>query len=314
MRKVTILFTICILVAFGFSCDKEADQNKYCELFSISFEGQTGDTDIDRDYNEVAFQIFTDNLSAVRISEMTLSDGATPSTAVGETLDFSNENNTADLTITSESGEKTKAYTIFMDNLAPDFVGSWKMTSGTNRYSFQVKYCDGGDCSLETSIDPAVFTNGSAAADNTINFTLDGFDEETIMYGKFTYGPGADGEMGSYEHTHATTSEVYDFNDNYGILFAQGSWELNLGTSRITFFNADRSASIKTYTNYLDKKHWIMGTDADGTTEMFTFWLPVNRSGMLSAQQAWETHGADDPTLAYIMGGFFIEFNMVKNN
>jgi hypothetical protein len=40
-------------------------------------------------------------------------------------------------------------------------------------------------------------------------------------------------------------------------------------------------------------------------------WLPVNRCGMLSAQQAWDTHGADDPDLANIMGGVFIEFNMI---
>jgi hypothetical protein len=189
------------------------------------------------------------------------------------------------------------------------------MTSGENEYNFYAKYCEAGDCSLETSIDASGFDNGAATTDNTINFTLDGFNEEdNLMFGQFTYGSGADGQRGSYERTHATTSELFDFNKNYGLLFTEGSWELSLITNRITFFNADRSASLKTYTNYIDKKHWIMGSDSDGTTEMFTFWLKVDRSGMLSAQQAWDTHGTDDPTLAYIMGGFVIEFNMIKNN
>ncbi len=314
MKNLAHLLLMFLLFVIMTSCEEEMEKNSYSELFSISFEGQTGETVIDIENSEVSFQIFTDNQSEIKISEMTISAGAIPSTPVDGTLDFNNEENSVSFILTSESGKNTKVYTIYLDNLAPEFIGSWKMTKGENKYNFFVKYCDGGNCGLESSLESSVFTSGSAAADNTISFTLDGFDEESLMFGQYSYGPGADGEMGTYEHTHATSSEVYDFNNNYGVLFSNGFWELNLGTNRITFFNADRSASVKTYTDYLVRKHWAMGADSDGSTEMFTMWLTLNRAGMLSAQQAWATHGADDPTLAYIMGGFAAEFNMVKDN
>jgi hypothetical protein len=313
MKNPGYYFILALFVLLLTSCEEELGKNTYGELFTIQFEGQYSEPVINREESTVSFQMFTDNLSEVVIGDMFTSVGATASTPVGGSLDFDNPDNSAELTLTSESGNYTKTYTIYLVNLAPDFVGDWKMTSGTYEYNFMVTYCDNGECSLEKPFDPSNFTNGAGSMDNTVSFTLDGFNEEEgIMSGQYTYGPGADGEMGSYEHTHATTSEEFDFNDNYGVLFTSGSWELNVLTNRIIFSNADGSSSIKTYTNYIDKKHWKMGKDADNTTDMFTFWLPVNRSGMLSASQAWDLYGDDDPTLAYMMGGFVVEFNMIK--
>jgi len=313
MKKLRYNIILAVLALFVSSCEKTDQKNSYCELFSIAFEGQYSEPVFDRDESKITFRIFTDNLEEVIISNLVISDGATSSSPIGGSLNFDNADNSATLIITSESGINTKIYTIYLDNLAPDFIGDWKMATKTNSYNFIVKYCDAGDCSLEKPFDPSAFTNGAAAMDNTISFRLDGFNEEdNLMHGQYTYGPGADGEMGSYEYNHATTSDIYDFNANYGVLFTTGSWELNVITNRITFSNADMSSTLSTYTDYLERKHWIINTGTESIEEILTFWLPVNRAGLLSAQQAWDNYGSDDPELAYIMGGFAIEFNMVR--
>ena len=342
MKKINKLIYICLFAALvlfiGNSCTENSIEyeNVYSELFDIKLEGQIGAPVIDYENKTISIRVYSENYAAIELRDIAISKNATTSIPVGGTIDFSTSDS-QDISITAEIGGSIKTYTITIAKFtAPPFVGNWEMGSGEERFRFHVNYCEGDDCS-ERIFDPVsnrywfyygvwywscetwgppycyyTFTNGAATMDNTLSIgELKGVTKDLKMYGDFTFGPGDDGEMGSYEHTHATTGEVFDFNDNYRVMPTNGTWELDLISNKLEFFNADKSRSVLTYAGG-DLTDWEFSDDPGA--EEFIFRLQVNRNGLMSAEEAWTVYGEEDDTLAKIMGGFALEFRMVKPN
>jgi hypothetical protein len=368
MKHPYKLLSIRIIVVFvllaGYSCDEnEVEYDTiYSELYEIKLEGQIGNAVIDYENKTISATIYAENYAAIEILELAVSKNATTSISIGETIDFSTSDS-HDLTITAETGGSTKIYTINIEKFtAPPFVGDWTVSS---EYADQIRLhlmwvtswwegdyvgawnlvdswwnpwwqgefwsCEwGGDYCYD------MFTNGAAVMDNTLSMgEVQGVTEDLKMYGDFIYGPGADGNMGSYEHTNASTWEVNDFNDSFSVLPTSGTWELDLNTNRLEFFNSDKSKSVKTFiaglspgefSNKVANGEEIKGNGFNGSEygwEMidgkFQFFLEVDRTNLKDQWDAFYAYGVDwygtlDATQAKIHGGFALEFRMVKSN
>lgn len=186
-----------------------------------------------------------------------------------------------------------------------------------------------------------IFTNGAAVMDNTLSISEEqGVTEDLIMYGDYTYGPGTDGEIGSFEHTNATTGIVEDFNESYGVMPVSGIWELNLTTNRLEFFNADKTKSVKTFiagsspcefSDILNSGTKILGNGFTGleygwdvVDGKLNFFLEIDRTNLSDQEDAFYDYGFEadwhewsmglDETQAKIHGGFALEFRMEKSN
>jgi len=182
-----------------------------------------------------------------------------------------------------------------------------------------------------------VFTKGEAVMDNTLSMgELQGVTEDNKMFGEFIYGPGADGDMGGYEHINATTEEVHDYNDSYGVLPNSGIWELDLTTNHLVFFNSDKSKSTKLFIvgesegefpDLIANGVEILGNGFNGLADgwnvvdgKFHFFLEIDRSNLNDQEGSFYDYGFEAPwhewslgfdqTEHKINGGFALEFRM----
>ena len=141
--------------------------------------------------------------------------------------------------------------------------------------------------------------------------------------------------MGSYEHTNASTGEVFDFNSSYNVLPSSGIWELDLATNRLVFYNSDRTISTKLfikgesegeYTDRINNGEVIRGNGFAGLEngweiidEKFYFFLEIDRSNLDDQWDSFYTYGVPweptmDETQHKIDGGFALEFRMELSN
>lgn len=372
MKHINKIFSISLVAVFvllvGNSCDKDEVKYEtiYSELFEIKLEGQVGNAVIDYENRIVSATIYSKDYANIELIDLVVSKSATTSINIGEAIDFSSSDS-QDLTITAETGGSTKTYTINISKfLSPSFVGNWTMSTA---YEDPVRFhqlwvtswweenhvdafnlvdswwnpwgqgefwsCEwGGEYCYD------VFTNGVAAMDNTLTIgELQGVTEDLIMYGDFTYGPGADGEMGSFEHTNATTGIEYDYNDSYSVMPSIGTWELNLTSNRLEFFNSDKTKSVKTFitgsspgefSDLINDGTKILGNGFAGLEYgydvldgKFYLFLEIDRTNLSDQMDAFYRFGFEAPwnesegldaTHAKIEGGFALEFRMVKSN
>lgn len=361
---ISVSLIAVFMLLFGNSCEKEGLEykNVYCELFNIKFEGQIGDVIIDRENQTISAKIYSDSYAAIELVDLTISQNATSSIPAGATIDFSNTD-TQDLIISAASGGNTKTYTINITKfLEPPFVGNWTISSayedhirihliwitswweGNHVDAFNLvdswwnPWGQGDFWSCEWGGDYCynIFTNGAAISDNTLSMGgVQGVTTDLKMFGEFTYGPGADGEMGSYEHTNAMTWEEYDFNDSYSVLPTNGIWELDLTTNRLVFFNSDRSKSTNLFiagesegefSNMVNNGVSILGNGFTGlpygwdiVDGKFNFFLEIDRTNLMDQWDAFYSYGVDwygalDETQVKINGGFALEYRMEKSN
>ena len=310
MKKLNYLILMFSIVFLAVSCD-EVPENSDANLLEIYFEGQIGISETDFISPELTCKIFGSDFSNVKITKMIISENATSSVKVGDALDFNNENSSATITITSETGVE-KTYTVFAEQFGvPAFVGNWTFNS---ECYFNYTYCDdqGQNCgqdyygNLSTDGYGTYFINGDPIYDNTLNIAYTTMDDQGFLNGTYTYGPGADGEMGSYEH-ETDGGNTMDLNDNFERLFpGNGTWKWNTVTNQITFYNADKSKQSVTYNNNGDKTHWY---SADPNS--LTLWLTVDRTGLPTDHEAFLEYGYT-PT-AWTLAGYVLTFNMGKN-
>jgi len=368
MKKIPkILYKALFLVAtllIANSCDENniEYESVYSELFEIQFQGQVGDAIIDYENKTVSLKVFAQDYSTIELNKLIVSKDATTSISEGEIIDFSTTN-TIDITIAAANGSNTKTYTVNMERFtSPPFIGNWTVSSD---YADPVRIhlmwitpwwedshvdafnltdswwnpwgqgdywsCDNGvgDCY-------DFFTNGAAVMDNTLSMgEIQEVTEDLKMIGEFIYGPGDDGDMGSYEHTNASTGEVFDFNSSYNVLPSSGIWELDLATNRLVFYNSDRSISTKLfikgesegeYTDRLNNGEVLRGNGFAGLEngweiidEKFYFLLEIDRSNLNDQWDSFYTYGVPwDPEMDEnqhkIHGGFALEFRMKSSN
>ena len=117
MKKITkILFTSLFAVSVLFvcnSCEKNEFEyeNVYSELFDLELDGQVGDAILKPADQLILARVYSEDYAAVELLDLTVSNGATTSVKVGETIDFSSSTS-QDIIITAEKGDSTKTYTI----------------------------------------------------------------------------------------------------------------------------------------------------------------------------------------------------------
>jgi len=281
-KKISISFLFLSAFMLLVTCSDNSKKNSDANLLEIELEGQIGVATADEANAEFTCMIFTEDYSAVKIKRMIISDNASSSVKVGESLNLNNAGNSATITITSETGVQ-KTYTIKATKFVPpDFIGSWTFTNGCY---FEYNYCneDGTGCgqvyfgSLSQDDYGTYFVHGDQVYDNTLTMEFSSLDLAGNLNGSYTHGAGADGEPGSFEIV-TDGGQTIDLNENFTRLFpGNGTWKMNPATNEITFYNSDKSKQSATYSNNADIVHWQVVVRDDSKTEL-TIWLKVDRT------------------------------------
>ena len=203
-------------------------------ITSLQVANQVGDTSIDND-NKTVTVVIEDNgadTSAIEITSLTTSYAATADKTVGETLNFSN-NNTAQITVTSEAGESetwTIKLQIDLDVSDISIAGTWNIGEiGIYSDLFTWESWGWDKSELLNNYLP----NVGAELDNTITFTVDGKNGDD-PYGTFEHNSGADGVFGNFTSDDTSWPEN-DFNSRFRkVPTGAGTWELVGETVTIT--------------------------------------------------------------------------------
>ena len=133
------------------------------------------------------------DISKVEIKDILLSSGASTTSEIGTTLDFSSDK-TPTITVTSQAG-KSLDWTVTMIPFKSDLEGEWYLGE-------MAVYCDfftweswGWEDGFKV-ID--LVPNLKPELDNKLIFTVEGADAAGNPFGKFVNDPGNDGKYGSY--------------------------------------------------------------------------------------------------------------------
>ena len=187
-------------------------------ITALTVKDQVGSASIDNGNKTVTVTIADNGAdrSSIEIVDIATSYAATASKTSGQTLDFS-VNNSAEITVTSESGE-TATWTIMLQiDLDPSDVS----IAGTWTIGEIGVYCDlftweswGWDKSEKLN---NYLPNAGAELDNTITFTVEGKNAQDQPYGTFENNTGADGKYGNFVSDDASWPET-DFNNSYNFV------------------------------------------------------------------------------------------------
>lgn len=254
-----IIFISCAAMAMlAVSCtktiDKEVPSNEV-SLLELKLEGQMGTAVIERDGQDASATIYIMQrddypYSAVTVEGIVVSRFATASVSAGETLDFSNPERKARITVTSESG-KSLDWWIYIEPYDAFYVGTWKI-DGIFLHCNQ-KISSSGDGEWDTAISGSEFgDNGVAEYDNIITVTLDEEMSGNALTGTITNEAGPDGEYANFWGVMAPYSEEapLDMNPRLRHLLPAGTadWELDLTTNQMRI-SKDNVTSTMTFEN-----------------------------------------------------------------
>ena len=204
-------------------------------ITSFAIENQVEAATFDGDNKTITVLYPNDDsdISALRITALGISYGASATAQVGDVLDFSN-NNEPTIAITSEAGE-TATWTIKLQlDLKADDVsiaGSWTISE-------MGMYCDlftweswGWDKNVKIT---DYLPNAQAEMDNVITFTVEGTNAEGKTYGNYENNAGTDGAYANFASDDASWP-TKDFNERYRkVPSAAGTWVMNADTVIIT--------------------------------------------------------------------------------
>src|SRR5690606_22797233 len=197
---------VLLLALIPFSCVNdpwediaEGEWNNERGVINLKFENQVGQAEIERVDDKTGNITVTINgdavpdSSAIRIASMELSYGATSSVAVGEPLNFENENQTASFTVTSPTG-KSRTYTVTATSFQETIIGTYAITDLVVYGGTGPEY---GGASVIPMMNKSWLwsaTEGpSAEYDNTLTYELEGITAEGNTYGKVIDEAGPDG-------------------------------------------------------------------------------------------------------------------------
>lgn len=237
-------------MAVLFACQKDpmddvenGKWNKERNILNIVFQDQVGEAAIEREGDAAAVS-FTYNtsasadLSAVKISYIEISYGASASVENGETLNFENTDHSAVITVTPVNGEPLD-WIITLTPFTESLLGTWDITGLYVYGGTGPEY--GGAAVIKMSDKswcwPAA--DGPAAEqDNFLTFTMTGITAEGNTYGTVVNDAGADGKYTNFLFVSKTPN--IDVNHFYRTIpKGQGSWMRNYATGTVTFTFAD---------------------------------------------------------------------------
>lgn len=240
MRR--LLFTLFITLA-SISCTKKIDSPlalNDLSLLEIQIKGQMGTAVIERGRHEASATIFVMegngfDYSSVEVAGIVVSYGASASVTAGSTLNFSNPERRAKITVTSGSGRKMDWW-IYLKPYDAFYVGTWRIIEIKLCCNQRLANC--GDGSWETQLSGSEFGDfGKAEYDNRIIITMNEGVKNNKLSGEITNTPGNDGEYGHFWGVFSPYSKEAPLNMDPRLrhLMPPGTstWELDLTTNQM---------------------------------------------------------------------------------
>lgn len=267
MRKLTILLCTALLAA---SCVKTIDKvlpRGDMSLLELKIQGQLGTAVIERDEDECSATVYVMAradfpYAAVPVEGIVVSAGATASVTKGGTLNFSNPERKAKITVTSESGNSLDWF-IYLETYDAFYVGEWKILEC--KLACNQRVSGSGDGSWTTQLSGSEFgTTGLAEYDDRIIITMNPEMQDNMLTGTLEHTAGADGEYGHFWGVYPPYSveEPLDMDPRLRHLLHPGKsdWKLDLTTGQMRLTQNNITSTM------------IFGTEGDNVT--FRFILP----------------------------------------
>jgi len=268
MKK--FLLAIASVVAMA-GCEKTIDKElvgNELSLLEIKIQGQMGTAVIERDFDEARATVYVLErpdypFSAVPVEGIVVSRGASASISKGETLNFSNPERRARITVTSESG-KTLDWYIYLEMYDAFYVGEWAIVN--LKLHCNQRVAGVGDGAWDTPLNGSEFgTFGIPEYDNHIIISLDEEPGDNMLTGTIENTAGADGEYAHFWGVFAPYSEEkpLDMDPRLRHLLPPGlaTWKLDLTTGQMKITKDNVTSTM------------IFGTDEWDNT-LFRFLLP----------------------------------------
>lgn len=246
MKKSTILYIVLFSI-FQWGCQdpwqdiEEGNWNNERSILNITFQNQVGQAQIERiddETGKIHVSINVDavpDLSAIQIQELVLSYQAQSDIAQGEAINFENESNSSEITITSPTGKK-RDYTIIANPFSEDIIGTYTVDQQVLYGGTGLQY--GGGAVLNLSDKPWIWPSEEGAVkelDNTLVFELTGITDDGNTYGTVTNNAGDDGTYANFLFVGDPQTDVNGFYRK--IPKVNGEWlrDYNTGTIIFTF-------------------------------------------------------------------------------
>lgn len=254
--KTNKYIMVIMLAATLFGCQKDplseindGAWNKERNIINIGFAGQVGKATIVRNGDDatIEFVSFSDDFSAIEVTSLELSYGATASISVGGKLNFSNTDHTATITVQPVNGEPL-TWTIKASSFTNPYAGTWSIQN----FKFKWDDWNGWGLSGEAEVALKILT-AAPGTDDIIFFSgIEGIETSGAFYGTYERSSGANGEFGAYISPIGT-----DWSDKFG--------QLPNGKGKY-YINADNTVSIEIEGS--GKKYTSTGATALTSTTM----------------------------------------------
>lgn len=243
MNKIKLYSSVIMSIAVLLSCtktiDKEIDSNEV-SLLELKIEGQMGTAVIERDGDDAKATVYIMErddypYGNVKVEGIVVSKYATASVETGETLNFSNPERKAKITVTSESGKRLDWW-IYIEAYDAFYVGTWRIMNVKLHCNQNISGVGNGE--WDTQLSGEEFGDfGKPEYDNRITITLNEEMSGNSLTGTITNNAGSDGEYGNFYGVFPPYSdeEPLDMNPRLRYLLPPGEaeWELDLTTQEM---------------------------------------------------------------------------------
>ena len=289
---------IWLLLPFAaLSCTKTIDKavmSNEVTLLEIKIKGQLGSAVIERSFDEAKATVYIMDspdypFAAVPVEGIVVSAGATASVSSGETLNFSNPERRARITVTAESG-KTLEWNIYLAPYDAFYVGEWAIVNIKLHCNQRVS--GSGDGVWDTPLNGSEFGSfGVPEYDNHVIITMNPEPEDNSLTGTITNTAGLDGEYGHFwgVYTPYSAEDPLDMDPRLRHLLPPGesTWKLDLTTEQMRITKDNITSTM------------IFGTDEWDNT-LFRFILP-DAGGEPSRDGFYDNMWRSSTELFYVM-------------
>ncbi len=295
--KQSLTLLLLLPLAAMLSCTKTIDKKvvgNEVSLLEIKIKGQLGAAVIERDLDEARATVYIMDspdypFAAAPVEGIVVSAGASASVSTGQTLNFSNPERRARITVTAESG-KTLDWNIYLAPYDAFYVGEWAIVNIKLHCNQRVS--GSGDGAWDTPINGSEFgTFGLAEYDNHVIIKMNPEPEDNTLTGTITNTAGLDGEYGHFWGVYAPYSETepLDMDSRLRYLLPPGEaeWKLELTTGQMRITKDNITSTM------------IFGTDEWDNT-LFRFILP-DAGGEPSRDGFYDNMWRSSTELFYVM-------------
>lgn len=263
-------YMLLVLTMAACACTKKIDQSvihREVDLLEIQLGGQMGTAVIERGFYGAQATVFimesaSFSYTSVPVEGIVVSYGASASVEKGQTLNFSNPERKAKITVTSAAGNKLDWW-IYLEPYDAFFVGTWRVEQIRLCCNQRLAGC--GDGAWESPLNGSEFGGYCIPEyDNRITITMNEGVVNNKLTGTITNAAGADGKWGNFYGVLSPYSmeEPLDMNPRLRHLMHPGEalWELDLTTGKMSI-TKDNITSTMTF-------------GGEGDTRRFRFILP----------------------------------------